>query len=118
MGDDQVTVRNCIVFEYFRSLNVLVVNGSVPGRNGGEVTVTVTRQFTPDELAEHEVSITLDEVKLASGAKEAGPEPAEEPVVEAEAAPVGEPPEAAEASAEEPAAGEPAPEAGGEEATE
>jgi len=129
MGDRRVTLQNCSVFEYFRSLNVLVVTGSVPGPNGREVTVTVTREFTPEELAEHEASITLDEAKVAaeqkSSAPEAEPAPAEkpaEPTAEAPA-PEDEEPEAeaaaAGASGDSPAAEEgAAAEARGEEAGE
>jgi large subunit ribosomal protein L3 len=73
MGNARTTVKSCAVFEYYRALNVLVIKGSVPGPTGGELTLTVTKEFTPEELAEHEAQITLDE-KQAALFKADGPE--------------------------------------------
>jgi large subunit ribosomal protein L3 len=65
MGNAKITVKHCVVFEYYRALNVLVIQGSVPGPTGAELTLTVTREFTPEELAEHDAQITLDEKQAA-----------------------------------------------------
>ena len=135
MGNRRTFQKACSVFEYFRALNVLVVQGSLPGPTGGELTLTVTRQFTPEELAEHEALITLDEQQLAKlasdeekakqakaaqaapagAAREAGPPPAE-PAAEPAAAAAAADAEAAPAPAPAPA-GQPAAAAEAEEAS-
>jgi len=74
MGNEKTSVKSCTVFEYYRTLDVLVIQGSVPGPAGAELTLTVTREFTPEELAEHEAQITLDE-KQAAMLKADEPEP-------------------------------------------
>ena len=97
MGNAEATVKSCTVFEYYRALNILVIQGSVPGPTGVELTITMTKEFTPEELAEHEAQITLDK-------KQAAMLKTDEPEVEA---PVPEPEEAAEAAAEAEVAEEP-----------
>jgi len=82
MGNALAAVKSCTVFEYYRALNVLVIQGSVPGPTGAELTITVTKEFTPEELTEHEAQITLDE-KQAAMLKTDEPE-AEAPVPEPE----------------------------------
>ncbi len=91
MGNARTTIKSCAVFEYYRALNVLVIKGSVPGPTGGELTITVTKEFTPEELAEHEAQITLDEKQAALLKTD---EPKEE-------APVSEPEEPSAAADEE-----------------
>lgn len=39
MGGDRVTVRNLVVFEADKANNILVVQGAVPGPNGGYVLI-------------------------------------------------------------------------------
>lgn len=97
MGNAKASVKSCAVFEYYRALNVLVIQGSVPGPTGAELTITVTKEFTPEELAEHEAQIMLDE-KQAAMLKTDEPE-AETPVPESD--------EAAEAAARVEVAEEP-----------
>jgi large subunit ribosomal protein L3 len=65
MGFERKKLRACSVYEYFRKLNVMVVQGSVPGPIGGELTLTLRKEFTPEEQAEHEKMITLDEHQIA-----------------------------------------------------
>ena len=111
MGNAKTTVKSCAVFEYYRTLDVLVIQGSVPGPTGAELTLTVTKEFTPEELAEHEAQITLDEKQAAmlkteepeADAPVPGPEEPSDDVTEIEAAdePIGESEADAEAHTEE-----------------
>ena len=95
MGNEKTSVKSCTVFEYYRTLDVLVIQGSVPGPTGAELTLTVTREFTPEELAEHEAQITLDEKQAAMLKTDDEPEPAEEVPAPEPEEPAEEPVEAA-----------------------
>jgi large subunit ribosomal protein L3 len=65
MGHERKTLLSCSVYEYFTTLNVIVVQGSVPGPIGGELTLNLRKEFSPEEQAEHEKMITLDEHQMA-----------------------------------------------------
>jgi large subunit ribosomal protein L3 len=80
MGHERKTLLSCSIYEYFTTLNVIVVQGSVPGPIGGELTLTLRKEFSPEEQSEHEKMITLDEHQMAlidtgaaEHAKSAGP---------------------------------------------
>jgi len=50
MGNRRATVHQLSCFEYHHAINVLVVQGSVPGPNGGEVTLKVRRRLSDEEV--------------------------------------------------------------------
>ncbi len=88
MGYERIKLQACSIYEYFRKLNVIVIQGSVPGSIGAEITLTLRKEFSPEEQAEHEKMITLDEHQLglidAEGPSHGKPAHAEAPISEAE----------------------------------
>jgi|GEM_PF-38760 len=66
MGARRATVCALSCFEYHHSVNVLVVQGSVPGPNGGEVTVKARRL-----LSDEEVKVIVAEREAMDGALQA-----------------------------------------------
>lgn len=50
MGNRRVSVLALSCFEYHHAVNVLVVQGSVPGPNGAEITVKVRRLLSDEEV--------------------------------------------------------------------
>jgi large subunit ribosomal protein L3 len=90
MGDERVSLHACSIYEYFRKLNVIVIQGSVPGPIGAELTLRLSKEFSPEEQTEHEKMITLDEHQLGLIDEQEHMHPhtkhahVEKPVVEAE----------------------------------
>jgi large subunit ribosomal protein L3 len=52
MGATQITLKGVSVFEYDAELNLLALNGSVPGPNGGTLFLTMIDQRAPEAAVE------------------------------------------------------------------
>ncbi len=50
MGNSRVTVKAMSCYEYNKELDVLVLQGSVPGPNGGEVTLKLRKLLSKQEM--------------------------------------------------------------------
>ncbi len=67
MGNDRVTVRNLRVLGVDKDENLLVVEGSVPGPNGGYIVITKAKK-PPRERRGFAGSTTVDPLKAAKRA--------------------------------------------------
>jgi large subunit ribosomal protein L3 len=71
MGDDKVTVRNLRILGVDKEENLLVVEGSVPGANGGYVVITRAKK-PPRERRGFAGAATVDPLKAAKRAAKKG----------------------------------------------
>ena len=71
MGTDRVTVRNLRVLGIDKDDNLLVVEGSVPGANGGYLVITKSKK-PPRERRGFAGSATVDPLKAAKRAAKKG----------------------------------------------
>ncbi|MBS1853645.1 MAG: 50S ribosomal protein L3 [Acidobacteria bacterium] len=71
MGDDRVTVRNLRVLGIDKDDNLLVVEGSVPGPNGGYLVISKAKK-APRERRGFAGSATVDPLKAAKRAAKKG----------------------------------------------
>ena len=71
MGDERVTVRNLRILGVDKDENLLVVEGSVPGANGGYVVITRAKK-PPRERRGFAGSATVDPLKAAKRAAKKG----------------------------------------------
>jgi len=71
MGDERVTVRNLRILGVDKDENLLVVEGSVPGANGGYVVITKAKK-PPRERRGFAGSATVDPLKAAKRAAKKG----------------------------------------------
>jgi len=71
MGDDRVTVRNLRILGVDKDENLLVVEGSVPGANGGYVVITRAKK-PPRERRGFAGAATVDPLKAAKRAAKKG----------------------------------------------
>src|SRR5215467_7710071 len=71
MGTDRVTVRNLRVLGVDKEDNLLVVEGSVPGPNGGYLVITKAKH-PPRERRGFAGAATVDSVKAAKGGGKKG----------------------------------------------
>jgi large subunit ribosomal protein L3 len=71
MGDERVTVRNLRILGVDKDENLLVVEGSVPGANGGYVVITKAKK-PPRERRGFAGSATIDPLKAAKRAAKKG----------------------------------------------
>ena len=71
MGVDRVTVRNLRVLDVDKEDNLLVVEGSVPGPNGGYLVITKAKK-PPRERRGFAGSATVDPLKAAKRAAKKG----------------------------------------------
>jgi large subunit ribosomal protein L3 len=71
MGTDRVTVRNLRILGVDKDENLLVVEGSVPGANGGYVVITKAKK-PPRERRGFAGSATVDPLKAAKRAAKKG----------------------------------------------
>jgi large subunit ribosomal protein L3 len=71
MGDARVTVRNLRVLGVDKDENLLVVEGSVPGPNGGYLVITKAKK-PPRERRGFAGSATVDPLKAAKRAAKKG----------------------------------------------
>ena len=71
MGDARVTVRNLRVLGVDKDENLLVVEGSVPGPNGGYLVITRAKK-PPRERRGFAGSATVDPLKAAKRAAKKG----------------------------------------------
>jgi large subunit ribosomal protein L3 len=71
MGDEKVTVRNLRILGIDKDENLLVVEGSVPGANGGYLVITKAKK-PPRERRGFAGSATVDPLKAAKRAAKKG----------------------------------------------
>jgi large subunit ribosomal protein L3 len=71
MGTDRVTVRNLRILGVDKDENLLVVEGSVPGANGGYVVITRSKK-PPRERRGFAGAATIDPLKAAKRAAKKG----------------------------------------------
>src|SRR5260221_10462189 len=71
MGHARVTVRNLRVLGVEKDDNLLVVEGSVPGPNGGDLIITQSKK-TPRERRGFSGAATVDALKAAKRAAKKG----------------------------------------------
>jgi large subunit ribosomal protein L3 len=71
MGTDRVTVRNLRILGVDKDENLLVVEGSVPGANGGYVIITRAKK-PPRERRGFAGAATIDPLKAAKRAAKKG----------------------------------------------
>jgi len=71
MGDERVTVRNLRILGVDKDENLLVVEGSVPGTNGGYVVITKAKK-PPRERRGFAGAATVDPLKAAKRAAKKG----------------------------------------------
>jgi large subunit ribosomal protein L3 len=71
MGTDRVTVRNLRILGVDKEENLLVVEGSVPGANGGYVVITRAKK-PPRERRGFAGAATVDPLKAAKRAAKKG----------------------------------------------
>src|SRR6201997_4735474 len=71
MGDERVTVRNLRILGVVKDENLLVVEGSVPGANGGYVIITRAKK-PPRERRGFAGAATVDPLKAAKRAAKKG----------------------------------------------
>jgi large subunit ribosomal protein L3 len=71
MGDERVTVRNLRILGVDKDENLLVVEGSVPGANGGYVVITRAKK-PPRERRGFAGAATVDPLKAAKRAAKKG----------------------------------------------
>jgi large subunit ribosomal protein L3 len=71
MGVDRVTVRNLRILGIDKEENLLVVEGSVPGPNGGHLVITKAKK-PPRERRGFAGSATVDPLKAAKRAAKKG----------------------------------------------
>jgi large subunit ribosomal protein L3 len=71
MGNDKVTVRNLRILGVDKEENLLVVEGSVPGANGGYVVITRAKK-PPRERRGFAGAATVDPLKAAKRAAKKG----------------------------------------------
>jgi large subunit ribosomal protein L3 len=71
MGDERVTVRNLRILGVDKDENLLVVEGSVPGANGGYIVITKAKK-PPRERRGFAGSATVDPLKAAKRAAKKG----------------------------------------------
>jgi large subunit ribosomal protein L3 len=71
MGTDRVTVRNLRILGVDKDENLLVVEGSVPGANGGYVVITRSKK-PPRERRGFAGAATVDPLKAAKRAAKKG----------------------------------------------
>lgn len=70
MGARRVTVLNLSCFEYNRELNLLALQGSIPGPNGGEVTIKLRKLLSKEEAEE----VEREEAQIKERLEEPAPE--------------------------------------------
>src|SRR6201997_3008222 len=71
MGDERVTGRNLRILGVDKDENLLVVEGSVPGANGGYVVITRAKK-PPRERRGFAGAATVDPLKAAKRAAKKG----------------------------------------------